>query len=48
MNVHVASVSIEDGSGDGWEIRARSGTLGTHFRIYYRTDKRTGVMTPVR
>ena len=44
--MHVVSVSIEDGSGESWNIETQSADFQLRFSGYYRTDRRTGVLTP--
>ncbi|MBP7134506.1 hypothetical protein KBA73_04790 [Patescibacteria group bacterium] len=40
LDVMILSIEREDGSGESWNIRARSGS--NDYDIHYRTDKRSG------
>lgn len=43
--VHVTEISIEDGSGQSFNVKGQSADFSESFKIYYRTDKRTGTIT---
>lgn len=45
VQVHIISVSIEDGSGESWLVECQSTKTTQYYNGYYSTKSRTGILS---